>query len=297
VADLLRSYSGDWSPEGLETCLKGYAESQGTKIGDVAKPCRAALTGSTASPGLFEVIWSIGKDVCVGRLEDAAAGLCTIKEPPAPKTAAADPAPAAAAAATAAAAPPVVLSGDIDAQVKAVGDSIRDLKTKLKADGLSGKKIDVNDDVKALVAQLQQLKVAQAAGPLASALAASPLAVSGDVDAQVKDVGDEIRALKAKLKADGLSGKKIDASDEVKALVAKLTALKAAQAAAPSPAAAPAVAPAAVRDVEAQVKAVGDEIRSLKAKLKADGMSGKKIDATPEVKELVAKLTELKSVK
>merc|ERR1712136_174374 len=229
VADLLRSYSGDWSPEGLETCLKGYAESQGTKIGDVAKPCRAALTGSTASPGLFEVIWSIGKDVCVGRLEDAAAGLCTIKEPPAPKTAAADPAPAAAAAATAAAAPPVVLSGDIDAQVKAVGDSIRDLKTKLKADGLSGKKID--------------------------------------------------------------------ASDEVKALVAKLTALKAAQAAAPSPAAAPAVAPAAVRDVEAQVKAVGDEIRSLKAKLKADGMSGKKIDATPEVKELVAKLTELKSVK
>merc|ERR1712176_153081 len=128
------------------------------------------------------------------------------------------------------------------------------------------------------------------------------LVLSGDLDAQVKAVGDEIRTLKAKLKADGLSGKAIDKTAEVQALVGKLSELKAAQAVAPAPAvtaakpaAPPTVSVAAGGDVEAQIKAVADQIRELKAKLKADGLSGKAIDKTDEVKALVAKLTELKA--
>jgi len=237
LADLLRKYDGEWSPEGLEPCIKAYAESKGMKLGDVAKPARAALTGSSASPGLFEVIWAVGKEECIGRCEDATNGLCPIKEPPAlpsaaQATAAAE-APKAAAPAAAPATAPAVPSGDLEAQVKAVGEEIRELKAKLKASGLSGKAIDKTEEVKALVAKLTELKSAQAAAPAPAApvQAAAPApaaAVSGDVEAQVKAVGDEIRELKAKLKADGLSGKAIDKTEEVKALVAKLTELKAA---------------------------------------------------------------------
>jgi len=297
LADLLRTYSGEWSPEGLETVIKAFAEKKAMKLGDCAKPARAALTGSNASPGIFEVVWAIGKEGSIGRLEDAANGLCKIKEPPAPPPAPAAEAPAAAAVPAARAAP----TGDLDAQVKAVGDEIRELKIKLKADGISGKKIDKTDEVVALVAKLTELKAAQAAAPAPAAAPAAAAAPSGDLDAQVKAVGDEIRALKTKLKADGISGKKIDKVDEVVALVAKLTALKEAQASAPAPAAAAtapakaAAAPAASGDLDAQVKAVGDQIRELKTKLKADGMSGKKIDKSEEVVALVAKLTELKA--
>merc|ERR1712039_223732 len=169
---------------------------------------------------------------------------------------------------------------------------------KLKKDGMSGKAIDKSTEVQALVARLTELKAAQANPPAKPAAAApAPIVASGDIDAQVKQVGDDIRELKAKLKKDGMSGKAIDKTAEVQALVAKLTELKAAQAAAPAqPAAAPAAAPAASGgDVKAQVDAVGNQIRELKAKLKADGLSGKAIDKTEEVKALVAKLTELKA--
>ncbi|CAE7713864.1 gltX1 [Symbiodinium sp. CCMP2592] len=68
LVQLLEKYSGDWSPEGLETCIKDYAATQKVKLGALAKPARAALTGSTASPGLFEVIWAIGRDEVIARL-------------------------------------------------------------------------------------------------------------------------------------------------------------------------------------------------------------------------------------
>eukprot|EP00928_Gymnodinium_smaydae_P013112 TRINITY_DN14782_c0_g2_i2.p1 TRINITY_DN14782_c0_g2~~TRINITY_DN14782_c0_g2_i2.p1 ORF type:complete len:712 (+),score=212.66 TRINITY_DN14782_c0_g2_i2:72-2138(+) len=256
MADLLRNFKGEWSPEGLEPVIKAFAEGKSMKLGDVAKPVRAALTGLNASPGLFEVIWAVGKDECIGRLEDAAKGVNPTKEVAAAPTAATAAAPADAPPAAKAASPkskpasaPVVPSGDLDAQVKACGDEIRELKAKLKASGMSGKAIDKTDEVKALVAKLSELKTAQASAPPAPAKAspknspkgspkaspkakpaAAPAAPAGDLDAQVKACGDEIRELKAKLKASGMSGKAIDKTDEVKALVAKLTELKAAQA-------------------------------------------------------------------
>eukprot|EP00443_Scrippsiella_acuminata_P029731 CAMPEP_0115189894 /NCGR_PEP_ID=MMETSP0270-20121206/11748_1 /TAXON_ID=71861 /ORGANISM="Scrippsiella trochoidea, Strain CCMP3099" /LENGTH=395 /DNA_ID=CAMNT_0002603095 /DNA_START=22 /DNA_END=1206 /DNA_ORIENTATION=- len=132
--------------------------------------------------------------------------------------------------------------------------------------------------------------------PKPAAAPAGGAAVSGDVEAQIKAVGDEIRTLKEKLKGEGLSGKKINDHAEVKQLVEKLNALKTAApaaGAAPAAPAAPAAAPAG-GDVEAQIKAVGDEIRTLKEKLKGEGLSGKKINDHAEVKRLVAQLQELK---
>ena len=47
---------------------------KGLKLGVVAQPLRAALTGSLASPGLFEVMEVLGREETLGRIEDAASG-------------------------------------------------------------------------------------------------------------------------------------------------------------------------------------------------------------------------------
>lgn len=133
--------------------------------------------------------------------------------------------------------------------------------------------------------------------------AAAPAAAAGGNDAAITALGDEIRVLKEKLKAEGLSGKKVNEHPEIKAKVEQLQALKAGGAPAPaqaspkaSPKAAPAAAPAGGGGgVQAQIDAVGDEIRKLKEKLKGEGLSGKKVNEHPEVKEKVAKLQELKA--
>mmetsp|Transcript_80999 Transcript_80999/g.127547 ORF Transcript_80999/g.127547 Transcript_80999/m.127547 type:complete len:606 (+) Transcript_80999:63-1880(+) len=164
VADLLKSYAGAWSPEALEPLIKEFAEAKSMKLGVVAKPLRAAFTGSDASPGLFEVIWVLGKDECLGRIQDAIDGLCVVKEAEAAETAAttapgkeeAKPEPVA----PVSTAPAVVPSGDLDQQIKDVGEEIRQLKAKLKAGGMSGKAIDKTDECKALVARLTELKAA-----------------------------------------------------------------------------------------------------------------------------------------
>eukprot|EP00411_Alexandrium_monilatum_P014053 CAMPEP_0175269774 /NCGR_PEP_ID=MMETSP0093-20121207/45034_1 /TAXON_ID=311494 /ORGANISM="Alexandrium monilatum, Strain CCMP3105" /LENGTH=482 /DNA_ID=CAMNT_0016564445 /DNA_START=60 /DNA_END=1508 /DNA_ORIENTATION=+ len=210
-----------------------------------------------------------------------------------------------------AAAAPAAGNAETEAQIKAVGDEIRTLKEKLKAEGLSGKKINEHAEIKTLVGKLNALKeqanaapAAPAAAPVAAAAAPAPAAGGSDVEGQIKAVGDEIRALKEKLKADGLSNKQINDNEQIKTLVAQLQDLKSklpadgaaasAPAVAPAPAAAaPAAAPAG-GNLEAQIKAVGDEIRELKAKLKAGGLSGKKVDQDENVKKLVAQLQELK---
>ena len=55
----------------LEQAVREDAEQAGVKLGQLAQPLRAALTGSTASPGLFEVMAALGRDETLGRLEDA----------------------------------------------------------------------------------------------------------------------------------------------------------------------------------------------------------------------------------
>ena len=62
-----------WVATALEEWVKGYAEQTGQKMGKVAQPLRAALSGTTVSPSVFEVMEVLGKDETLGRLKDAAA--------------------------------------------------------------------------------------------------------------------------------------------------------------------------------------------------------------------------------
>ncbi len=57
-----------WDAENLESALRGKADDLGVGFGKIAQPIRAALTGSNASPSLFEVVEILGKDECLARL-------------------------------------------------------------------------------------------------------------------------------------------------------------------------------------------------------------------------------------
>jgi glutamyl-tRNA synthetase len=56
----------------LEAACRAVAEGQGVGFGKLAQPLRAALTGRTVSPGLFEVMVALGRDEVLCRIEDAA---------------------------------------------------------------------------------------------------------------------------------------------------------------------------------------------------------------------------------
>lgn len=55
----------------LENAFKAVMDKTGLKLGKIAQPVRLALTGRTASPGIFEIIEIIGKDRVLSRLKDA----------------------------------------------------------------------------------------------------------------------------------------------------------------------------------------------------------------------------------
>jgi glutamyl-tRNA synthetase len=61
----------DWRPDLLEEQLREFAARHGVKLGAVAQPLRAALTGSLASPGIFEVMDVLGREESLGRIKDA----------------------------------------------------------------------------------------------------------------------------------------------------------------------------------------------------------------------------------
>jgi glutamyl-tRNA synthetase len=63
---------GDWTEAATEAALRAYLDSRGARMGDVAQPLRAALTGQAQSPGLFEVMAALGREETLGRLADAA---------------------------------------------------------------------------------------------------------------------------------------------------------------------------------------------------------------------------------
>jgi glutamyl-tRNA synthetase len=62
-----------WTLEALETATRSLAGELGVKAGDVIAPARIALTGRKAAPGIFEVIWLVGRERAVTRLRSAAA--------------------------------------------------------------------------------------------------------------------------------------------------------------------------------------------------------------------------------
>ncbi len=72
----------DWTPSVLEATLTDYVTAQGLEMKVVAQPVRVALSGRSASPGLYDVMHVLGKDVTVARLRRGAA-LCRKQAAPA----------------------------------------------------------------------------------------------------------------------------------------------------------------------------------------------------------------------
>jgi glutamyl-tRNA synthetase len=60
----------EWSDAPLEAAVRAFAETKGVKLGQVAQPLRAALTGSTVSPGIFEVMRVLDREESIGRMRD-----------------------------------------------------------------------------------------------------------------------------------------------------------------------------------------------------------------------------------
>jgi glutamyl-tRNA synthetase len=60
----------DWTHDSTEAAVREVAETQGLKLGKVAQPLRAALTGRTTSPGIFDVLVLLGKGESLSRIED-----------------------------------------------------------------------------------------------------------------------------------------------------------------------------------------------------------------------------------
>ncbi len=72
LAPALELQACDWSEKAIEESVRKFAEANGLKLGQVAQPLRVALTGSTASPGIFEVLAVLGPAESKERLLAAA---------------------------------------------------------------------------------------------------------------------------------------------------------------------------------------------------------------------------------
>jgi len=69
LSELLRTVE-PWTAAATEQAVRGFAEAKTLKLGGVAQPLRAALTGRTTSPPIFDVLEVLGKDESLGRLQD-----------------------------------------------------------------------------------------------------------------------------------------------------------------------------------------------------------------------------------
>jgi glutamyl-tRNA synthetase len=70
LADALSGVA--WRSEALEAAVRSFSEAEGVKLGKVAQPLRAALTGSAASPPIFDVLVALGREESLARIRDQA---------------------------------------------------------------------------------------------------------------------------------------------------------------------------------------------------------------------------------
>lgn len=61
----------EWNVQSLEAAVKAHAETTGAKLGKLAQPLRAALTGTSTSPGIFDVLDVLGRAESLNRIADA----------------------------------------------------------------------------------------------------------------------------------------------------------------------------------------------------------------------------------
>jgi glutamyl-tRNA synthetase len=59
-----------WAVAGLEAAVRNFVDAGGLKLGKVAQPLRAALTGRSISPGIFDVLEVLGREESLARLRD-----------------------------------------------------------------------------------------------------------------------------------------------------------------------------------------------------------------------------------
>jgi glutamyl-tRNA synthetase len=69
VVSVLQS-APNWMGTELEAAVKVHAEAAGLKLGKLAQPLRAALTGTSTSPGIFDVLEVLGRDEALARIKD-----------------------------------------------------------------------------------------------------------------------------------------------------------------------------------------------------------------------------------
>jgi glutamyl-tRNA synthetase len=62
---------GAWEPAAMEESLRALATSRGLSAGKLFQPLRVALTGSAASPGIFDVLLVLGRERSLARIESA----------------------------------------------------------------------------------------------------------------------------------------------------------------------------------------------------------------------------------
>ena len=62
----------DYTQENLENIFKQIMEDTGLGFGKIAQPLRVAITGTTVSPGIFEMLLALGRDKTILRIRKAA---------------------------------------------------------------------------------------------------------------------------------------------------------------------------------------------------------------------------------
>ncbi len=72
----------EWNEQGLEDAVRTFAAHKQLKLGAIAQPLRAALTGSNVSPGIFEVAAILGREETLGRIADATGPIATVPASP-----------------------------------------------------------------------------------------------------------------------------------------------------------------------------------------------------------------------
>jgi glutamyl-tRNA synthetase len=63
----------EWAAPAIEGAVRQFAEAERLKLGEVAQPLRAAMTGHAASPGIFDVLAVLGREESLGRIADQSA--------------------------------------------------------------------------------------------------------------------------------------------------------------------------------------------------------------------------------
>jgi len=75
LADALEaelSSDTEWTSEAIEAQIRAYADGHGLKFGQVAQPIRASCAGKMKSPGIFDVLYALGRAEALARMRDQA---------------------------------------------------------------------------------------------------------------------------------------------------------------------------------------------------------------------------------